>query len=442
LKKKNAAILTVLVLFIAGVVPFGCATLNNKTDPSDVPAADFDKIHAVTPDNSNKFLILGKVKVESPSTGVSKDLQPFLGRWEGFNTNPPARNDLKVALVVRSINNNSGDGAIYYGYNLQYPTSVKSIHFKVSRKDEVSIEAALGSGNQAGMESYIRLKYQTETDRLTGDIALGSGKANFVGSTGVDSIELNRDSSFYVYKDYRAYLASLRIFAENYKNAELNNCGNGYLIYLPEGYEENTSGTWPLLFFLHGMGDRGNNVFLLAKASPFKMIREKGPLSFIIVAPLLSDSPDFFSFPGKYLEGVLDEIAETYRIDEKRVYLTGLSLGGEASYRFSMEHPERIAAVASLGGLLARSAPGYFSKEVVETAGIPLTRLKDVPCWEIHSANDAVVPLGIARRMVADFAQSGVKVRFTVLENHDHDIWNDTYADPEFYKWFLQYKKE
>lgn len=141
--KKNAAILTVFVLFIAGAIPFGCATLNNKTDPSDVPAADFDQIHAVTPEDTNRFLILGKVKVESPSTGLSKDLQPFLGRWEGFNTNPPAKNDLKVALVVRSIKNNSGDGVIYYGYNLQYPTSIKSIHFKVSRKDEVLIEASL-----------------------------------------------------------------------------------------------------------------------------------------------------------------------------------------------------------------------------------------------------------------------------------------------------------
>ncbi len=439
--KKNATILTVLVLFIAGVSPFGCTTLNNKTDPSDIPAADFDRVHAVTLDDTNKFLILGKAEVESPATGLSKDLQPFLGRWEGFNTNPPVKNDLRVALVIRSLNYNRGDGVIYYGYNLQYPTSIKNIHFEVSRNDGVSLEAPLESGIKAGMESYIRLQYQAETDRLTGVIALGSGKANYVGSAGVDSLELSRDRSFYVYKDYRAYLAGLRIHAESYKNTELNNYGNGYLIYLPEGYEDNTSQTWPLLFFLHGMGDRGNNVFILAKASPFKMIREKGPLPFIIVAPLLSDSPDFFSFPGKYLEGVLDEIAKIYRVDEKRVYLTGLSLGGEASYRFAMEHPEKIAAVASLGGLLAKYAPGFFSKEAAETAGIPLSRLKDVPCWQIHSANDAIVPLDVAKRTVADFAQSGVKVKFTVLENHDHDIWSDTYADPEFYKWFLQYKK-
>ncbi len=222
----------------------------------------------------------------------------------------------------------------------------------------------------------------------------------------------------------------------------MSRLGNGYLVYLPPGYETDPGKRWPLLLFMHGMGDRGDNLFLLAKASPFKMIREKGPLPFVIVAPLLSGSPDFFSFPGKYIEGVLDEVTKRYGIDEKRVYLVGLSLGGEAAYRFSMEHPERIAAMASLGGMLAIHVPSYYPREIQELAGIPLSRLEDVPAWQIHGSGDAIVPVQLARRLVDDFARAGVKVRFTELTDHEHDVWSDTFADPAFYRWFLQYQKK
>ena len=80
-----------------------------------------------------------------------------------------------------------------------------------------------------------------------------------------------------------------------YQTRYFRNYGKGYLLYLPEGYEANPKKTWPLMFFLHGYGDRGDNLFLLAKASPFMMIREKGPLPFIIVAPLLNPKICIFS---------------------------------------------------------------------------------------------------------------------------------------------------
>ncbi len=89
-------------------------------------------------------------------------------------------------------------------------------------------------------------------------------------------------------------------------------------------------------------------MFLLAKASPFMSIREKGPLPFVIAAPLLSASSDYSSFPEAYLDGVLAEIQADYRVDAKRIYVTGLSMGGEATYRFAVHHPETFAAIAPL----------------------------------------------------------------------------------------------
>lgn len=70
---------------------------------------------------------------------------------------------------------------------------------------------------------------------------------------------------------------------------------NDSALFLDRGCVGGAPLTWPLLLFLHGSGDRGDNVNLLAKASPFMMIREKGPLPFIIVAPLLNASQKEFA---------------------------------------------------------------------------------------------------------------------------------------------------
>jgi predicted peptidase len=87
----------------------------------------------------------------------------------------------------------------------------------------------------------------------------------------------------------------------------LERYGKGYLLYLPESYEIDSSKTWPLIFFLHGYGDRGDNLLLLAKASPFMYIREKGSLPCIIGAPVLSE--DYQSFPDDYINAATFALA-------------------------------------------------------------------------------------------------------------------------------------
>jgi predicted peptidase len=196
------------------------------------------------------------------------------------------------------------------------------------------------------------------------------------------------------------------------------------MLYLPAGYEDDPAKTWPLLFFLHGSGDRGDNIWLLAKASPFMMIREQGALPFIIVAPLLNASQE--RFPLEYLDGVLAETQATYRVDAKRVYVTGLSLGGEATYRFAIAHPESFAAIAPLCAALEGDQIAL------------LERIRSLPVWAIHGAEDAVIPLAVGQEPVDVLKELGGNIRFTVLEGHDHDVWTDTYSDPAFYDWLLQ----
>ncbi len=105
------------------------------------------------------------------------------------------------------------------------------------------------------------------------------------------------------------------------------------------------------------------------------MILEKGPLPFIIIVPLLKLSKDLSLFPGHYLEDVLDEVIDNYKVDDKRVYLTGINIGGETSYRFALEHPEKFTAIASLLGYMAKYFSAFYREET-EMKGTPISRLK------------------------------------------------------------------
>jgi predicted esterase len=398
-----------------------------ETPWKDFAITDFGAVHSPVNGDPNEHLILGAIQISRPAPNLAPELAAFLGRWEGYDYGPPVKKDIKGVLVVQEITPQGGKAFLWVGTNLQYPFWVKEITFKVVPGATPSIE---WKGDLAGGPSGVRgmgtftLAYDRAKRLLKGGVNLPKGTA----LNGL--FQLSQAQSFYVYKDYAQYLASKRIYPKEYRdNVMAQFYGHGYLLYLPEGYEVNPNQTWPLIMFLHGSGDRGDNVFLLAKASPFMMIREKGPLPFIIVAPLLSTSQYYASFPESYLDGVLEQVLADYRVDQKRIYVTGLSMGGEATYRFALHRPDMFAAIAPLSAFL-NNADASAMKSI-----------KDLPVWAIHGADDTVVPLAVGQRPVEALKQVGGNVRFSVLEGHDHDVWTDTYSDPQFYDWLLQHQK-
>lgn len=401
-------------LLIAGILLSLYQPWRQIGSAEDFEISDFDAVHAPVDQDANEYLIFGNLPVPSPAANLPSELAVFLGRWEGYDYSPPVKKDYKFVLVIQEITAQGGRAFLWMGTNLQYPSAVEEIHFETlpGTTPVIAFETHFGNKKQT-----LELAYARDQDTLSS--TAGSPRA----------IELGRSKTFHVYKDYAAYLAGKRIFPREYRNDRLPRYyGPGYLLYLPEGYEADEEKTWPLLFFLHGYGDRGDNLLLLPKASPFMMIREKGPLPFIIVAPLLSTShQDYSAFPDNYMNEALDEILADYRVDRKRIYLTGLSMGGEATYRFAINQPDTFAAIAPLCAYLSSS--------------LSVESIKDLPVWAIHGADDTVVPLSQGRRPVEALQEAGGDVRFTVLEGHDHDVWTDTYSDPAFYDWLLQHQR-
>jgi predicted esterase len=324
-------------------------------------------------------------------------------------------------LVVQEITAQWAKAMAWSGTNLQYPDLVAEPRFRVVPGEPPSIQLQITWPK--GSKEIDTFTYDAEKNQLIGWTRHPGDNAAY------GPWVLTRDQSFYVYKDYARYLTSKSIYSKTHPDSLLQRYGQGYLVYLPDGYATDSNRTWPLILFLHGAGDRGNNVFLLAKASPFMYIREKGPLPFIIVAPLLNTYPNYASFPEEYMDGVLAQARTDFRIDPKRIYVTGLSMGGEAAYRLALHQPDTFAAVAPLSA--------FFDNSVAAA----MTSLQDLPVWAIHGADDTVVPLARAQQTVNALKEAGGNVRFSVLQGHDHDVWTDTYSDPAFYDWFLQHQR-
>jgi predicted peptidase len=192
-----------------------------------------------------------------------------------------------------------------------------------------------------------------------------------------------------------------------------------YLLYLPELYDQQES--WPLLLFLHGAGERGDDLSLVKKHGPPKLIDQGKSFPMIVVSPQCPQGSWWTTRPLE-LTALLDEIASQYKVDPDRVYLTGLSMGGFGTWTLAAYSPQRFAAIVPICG-----------------GGEPLiTRaLGHMPTWVFHGAKDPVVPLERSETMVEALKKVNNNVKFTVYPDALHDSWTATYDNPEVYEWLL-----
>ena len=194
-----------------------------------------------------------------------------------------------------------------------------------------------------------------------------------------------------------------------------------YLLSLPDDYEKHDA--WPLLVFLHGSGERGDDLELVKKHGPPKLIDAGQKFPFIVVSP---QCPKNQRWQASVLDGLLDDLQSRLRIDSKRIYLTGLSMGGQGTWTWAAQSKERFAAIVPICGRGDR------------TWG---ARLADLPVWIFHGAKDTAVPIETSEQMVQALKKAGADPKFTVYPEAGHDSWTETYGNPELYKWLLQQSK-
>jgi pimeloyl-ACP methyl ester carboxylesterase len=196
-----------------------------------------------------------------------------------------------------------------------------------------------------------------------------------------------------------------------------------YLLALPDGYENDTTTQWPLVIFLHGSGERGNDLEKVKKNGPPKLVEQGKKFSFILVSPQAGPEA---AWDAETLYRMEQYLKKEYRVNSDKVYLTGLSMGGYGTWDLAMKHPEEFAAIAPIcGGGDASTA----------------WKLRNIPIWCFHGAKDNVVPLAASENMVKAAKEFNPNVKFTVYPNANHNSWDASYNNDSLYTWLLSHKK-
>ena len=206
----------------------------------------------------------------------------------------------------------------------------------------------------------------------------------------------------------------------------------GYLLHLPSDYKARGSKRWPLILFLHGAGERGTNLSLVAVHGPPKLVLQRPDFPFIVVSPQCPNNQDW---DNDSLLALLDEVVKKHKVDKSRIYLTGLSMGGFGTWSLGLSNPERFAAIAPICG-------GGDSIGVLLSTAKQQKAFATLGIWAFHGAKDPVVKLSESERMVKMVNDHGGHAELTVYPEAQHDSWTETYSNPRLFEWFLEHQRK
>lgn len=213
-----------------------------------------------------------------------------------------------------------------------------------------------------------------------------------------------------------------------------------YLLYLPDNYDPDRE--YPMILFLHGIGERGNDPSVLAGYGPFQYILKGHPLGMIVVAPQLEkenhwvDDAGGAEYDGQIdrLKVFLAQMREAWPADDRRIYLTGLSMGGRGSWKLACAMPDTFAALAVVCG---RASVWDQPENYV----YDLARLKGMPVWIFHGLGDTTVApdhaLSAARKLRAEDPDGELKL--TLYPVVGHNSYDFAYTDSRLYAWLEEH---
>ncbi|MDN4524486.1 alpha/beta fold hydrolase [Fictibacillus fluitans] len=197
-----------------------------------------------------------------------------------------------------------------------------------------------------------------------------------------------------------------------------------FLLSKPKRYaaEEN----WPLILFLHGMGERGTDLNLIKHYGIPKAAADDQYFSFVTVSPQCPHD-SYWTEETDTLRELIAQCILALKVDPARIYVTGLSMGGAGTWKLAIEHPELFAAAAPVCG-----------KSFPEKA----ERLAGLPVWAFHGDTDDINPVSCSTSMIQAMVEAGIEAKLTIYPDTGHDAWTETYQNQKLYSWFLENRRE
>lgn len=199
-----------------------------------------------------------------------------------------------------------------------------------------------------------------------------------------------------------------------------------YTVYLPPGYT--ASRKWPVILFLHGAGERGNDGMkqnTVGLGPALQRYPERYPA--VVVLPQCPTGERWSGAPAEAALRALERTVAEYQGDPDQLYLTGLSMGGFGSWYLAARYPDRFAAVVPICG-----------------GGDPAAaeKLKGLPIWIFHGDADNAVPVARSRDMLAAiWAAGGTRVWYTEYPGVGHNSWDRAYGEPELARWLFEQRR-
>lgn len=195
-----------------------------------------------------------------------------------------------------------------------------------------------------------------------------------------------------------------------------------YHVFVPHGYHP--ARRWPAILFLHGAGQTGTDGLSPTQSGLGRAIRRRArSFPFLVVFPQsVNRTWSAGSADGRRALAILDEVCREYSVDEDRVYLTGLSMGGGGTWSLAAAEPGRWAAMVPVCGY---GSPAW-AKELAR-----------IPCWCFHGVEDRTIPVERSREMVRAMREEAGAIRYTEYLGVGHNAWDPAYDTDELYDWLL-----
>lgn len=209
------------------------------------------------------------------------------------------------------------------------------------------------------------------------------------------------------------------------KTMEVDEGTRDYVLYVPDNYDPGRE--WPLIVFLHGRGERGDDGIVQSEVGIGPAI-QANPDRFPCLV-LMPQCPDtgYWNQARPHITKSMEDTLRDYAIDEDRIYLTGLSMGGYGTWTYGAAEPHRFAALMPIcGGGRVRDAD----------------ILSSIPVWAFHGDADPVVDIKETQKMIDALKAAGGSPKFTIYLGVGHNSWDDAYGDPEAIAWLLSHRRK
>lgn len=219
-----------------------------------------------------------------------------------------------------------------------------------------------------------------------------------------------------------------------------------YRVWLPARYTKLHH--WPVVLYLHGSGERGDdNLRQLSEGLAPALERFGERYKVVVVLPQCRMGEEWYGDEELQAFAALEQTIREFHGDRRRVYLTGVSMGGAGTW-YMARHRRKFAAIVPVAGEVARKPDDPFPSDpppdIARIVGAhdPYASMAEAigktPVWAFHGANDDVIPPSESRSMFAALKRSGGNALYTEYAGMGHNVWDLAYANQDLVRWLLR----